>query len=925
MKKDISNHCILNMIDYEDYLWSLDNDCPPLPADDFLQSLGSDLEIPLLLNGRGDEEDGGSFEADESPDEIMKDASLDSLNNFDKFGLNIDELDDMFSNITDADVDLSLADMKNVKLESSNLSFPPSPSHSESSLLGIDLQQQQQQQHELINNSSTKNIKFNFDTPPISPPESDSASSPPTVATNLSVFQPMKLVSLNTYHDDRQSIQQQQPIRNKISVANGNFAKRLCIQQTTKCTNSEQPKKMIVLSAQDFAALTKNVQQQNSTMRPLKIQTVKRNIANNNQKQVNSKNTINLSITNNESKSTTVDFPQTNQLKIINTIPNIQPLVEPKVVMNSNTLVIDTIKDTTTTACTPIVVNHKGGGGVSQVAPILIKTEIPDVNLTTARQECELKALKRQQRMIKNRESACLSRKKKKEYVTSLEKQISELQELNKQLKKENALLKQRLLEVEERNCTMTGQSNSSNKVTMNKKNTAILLAVFFMFSINLPLFGGIFFPDKSQLDSLSNSNINMVALPAVLQPNTRHGRSLLWAEPQNETENDATTIEDRVGASSSPDIPLDDDAINRHPPMCPMFINQTESIRLDYELRRWISGDDDEDNDGMNNNNKLKNFTFATKEDEEKQENNSGKKKKSLGELLFSESLEKINKQQKKNNNELLKKNEEKEKKMLEEKSRINGVESPIKNNNDSNSAVQIFSLFGSRLRRRDDTFYVVWFSGEHLLLPALRRNNTVRPRMSLVFPAVSLDNKTFTSPQNHIPMMQIDCEVTDTQLVNLEKSLIPQHLRNNYDKPKLKKKSSLHNDNKKNGNNDSSNKNENNNYDYKYHNNNNDNNNLSYKINKESSLLSKVPDLMATKNEMPAIFSEQKEIKDTIVKKKKKYSESAKNVSATVILFSISVVFNVCFIVFLFLKTIPYKRRVKVMYGVKKFESYN
>lgn len=58
------------------------------------------------------------------------------------------------------------------------------------------------------------------------------------------------------------------------------------------------------------------------------------------------------------------------------------------------------------------------------------------------------------------------------------------------------------------------------------------------------------------------------------------------------------------------------------------------------------------------------------------------------------------------------------------------------------------LFAAFFEAIQRKDDTFYVVSFSDDHLLVPASEHNSTARPRMSLLLPAVPLNGMYICKP---------------------------------------------------------------------------------------------------------------------------------------------------------------------------------
>lgn len=108
----------------------------------------------------------------------------------------------------------------------------------------------------------------------------------------------------------------------------------------------------------------------------------------------------------------------------------------------------------------------------------------------------------------------------------------------------------------------------------------------------------------------------------------------------------------------------------------------------------------------------------------------------------------------------------------------------------NDNAKHVQIYSpvysnamkyaTFFEEIHRQDDTFYVVSFRADHLLLPATAHNKTFRPKMSLMLPAWNLNNNNNASTDGVVTLMQIDCEVLNTSMIHIKESSIPDNLRN-------------------------------------------------------------------------------------------------------------------------------------------------
>ncbi|XP_030311298.1 cyclic AMP-dependent transcription factor ATF-6 alpha isoform X1 [Calypte anna] len=369
----------------------------------------------------------------------------------------------------------------------------------------------------------------------------------------------------------------------------------------------------------------------------------------------------------------------------------------------------------------PAAGNGSTNGKIPVAKPLLQSTS-PAMGL-------DLNVLRRQQRMIKNRESASQSRKKKKEYMLGLEQRLEAALLENEKLKKENTTLKRQLDEVV--------LENEKLKVSSPKRRTLCVMVVLAFIMLNYgPL--SIFEKDPNGVDSTASSSHrtrNLLEFSASQESSTAQKiPDAIIPKKINRYDGSVSDNKALMIVSEEPLL-----YISPPPPPCQPLINRTESLRLNHELRGWVHRHEVE---------RTRSRRFSNNQQQKARVMQSSLSEKTDSQLMAMPYTDTS-----------LSKNPGNELQVY--------YASP-----------RSYQDFLEAIRRREDTFYVVSFRRDHLLLPATTHNKTRRPKMSIVLPAVNI-NENVINGQDYEVMMQIDCEVMDTRILHIKTSSVPPYLR--------------------------------------------------------------------------------------------------------------------------------------------------
>lgn len=323
--------------------------------------------------------------------------------------------------------------------------------------------------------------------------------------------------------------------------------------------------------------------------------------------------------------------------------------------------------------------------------------------------------------MIKNRESACQSRKKKKEYMLGLEARLRAALSENEKLRRENGSLRRQLDEAVSENQRLKVPSPKRRAVCV----MIVLVFLVFNYGPTSVLEHG---SRTSSLGSPAGQRRHLLEFSAKEAPDTSDGviRKNSYRPEHSVSDDKALMV-------------LSEEPLLYIPPRpCQPLVNATESLRLTHELRGWVHRHEVEQAKSRR----------ATKQQPKARVLQGALQQDSGSQLMTVQYTE------------------------------PSTIRSPGSELQVYYASPRSYQDFFEAIRRRGDTFYVVSFRRDHLLLPATTHNKTSRPKMSIVLPAVGV-NEHVINGQDYEVMMQINCQVMDTRVLHIRRSAVPPYLR--------------------------------------------------------------------------------------------------------------------------------------------------
>ncbi|CAF4435667.1 unnamed protein product, partial [Rotaria sp. Silwood2] len=192
-------------------------------------------------------------------------------------------------------------------------------------------------------------------------------------------------------------------------------------------------------------------------------------------------------------------------------------------------------------------------------------------------------ALKKHLRMIKNRESASLSRKRRKQLMENLEVKVKDLSDENEQLRSENTKLLTRIHTLEMENDLLKTYKIGNGITSPRARKPLILMGIVLLVVFNI-------FTLKS-LSPISNDQSNSVALYNGYngEGTIVRGRTILSARRSSNDDSYVASSEhdDSAGGNGNNN---NSSLFTTYPYLqCVAYINKTHSQRINQELHSWF------------------------------------------------------------------------------------------------------------------------------------------------------------------------------------------------------------------------------------------------------------------------------------------------------------------------------------------------